>query len=256
MRWQRDIVRRRQAARSKRRRTGRPATRRNIRALVRRLARENPESRCRQILTPSCPAFVKFYVLLYPHSGFSRASRRTSARMLRRVAGRSCGAWIWRPGGGGRCRAASARSWSGVTSSPKTCPSRAFGIRPSRAASRARSAQLQLQAAAAGSCRTATWWRRIRISAVFHLSSRRDSRSHAATLVIRRKTNRRHMIGDHHDRTAGRQPCWSGPWTTFSARTGPHPSCGGARRTRSPGQTADETGASPGHVGTDHPDEM
>ena len=68
-------------------------------------------------------------------------------------------------------------------------------------------------------CRTATWWRRIRISAVFHASSRRDSRSHAATLVIRRETNRRHMIGDHHDRTAGRQPCWSGPWTTFSVRT-------------------------------------
>jgi putative transposase len=42
MRWHRDIVRRRQAARSKRGRTGRPATRRNIRALVRRLARENP----------------------------------------------------------------------------------------------------------------------------------------------------------------------------------------------------------------------
>jgi len=49
----------------------------------------------------------------------------------------------------------------------------------------------------------ASWWRRIKISAVFHLSSRRDSRSHAATRVIRRKTNRRHMIGDHHGRTAG-----------------------------------------------------
>ena len=42
MRWHRDIVRRRWAARSKHGRTGRPATRRNIRALVRRLARENP----------------------------------------------------------------------------------------------------------------------------------------------------------------------------------------------------------------------
>ena len=42
MRWHRDIVRRRWAARSIRDRTGRPATRRNIRALVRRLARENP----------------------------------------------------------------------------------------------------------------------------------------------------------------------------------------------------------------------
>ena len=42
VRWHRDIVRRRWAARSLRGRTGRPATRRNIQALVRRLARENP----------------------------------------------------------------------------------------------------------------------------------------------------------------------------------------------------------------------
>jgi hypothetical protein len=42
VRWQRDIVRRRWAARSIRGRTGRPATRRNIQGLVRRLARENP----------------------------------------------------------------------------------------------------------------------------------------------------------------------------------------------------------------------
>ena len=43
VRWHRDIVRRRWATRSTRGRTGRPATRRNIRALVLRLARENPE---------------------------------------------------------------------------------------------------------------------------------------------------------------------------------------------------------------------
>jgi putative transposase len=42
LRWHRDIVRRRWAARSACGRTGRPATRRNIRALVQRLARENP----------------------------------------------------------------------------------------------------------------------------------------------------------------------------------------------------------------------
>ena len=42
LRWHRDIVRRRWAARSMRGRTGRPATRRNIRALILRLARENP----------------------------------------------------------------------------------------------------------------------------------------------------------------------------------------------------------------------
>ena len=43
LRWHRNIVRRRWAARSMRGRTGRPATRRNIRALVLRLARENPD---------------------------------------------------------------------------------------------------------------------------------------------------------------------------------------------------------------------
>jgi putative transposase len=43
MRWHRDIVRRRWAVRSRRGRSGRPATRRNIKALVLRLARENPE---------------------------------------------------------------------------------------------------------------------------------------------------------------------------------------------------------------------
>ena len=42
MRWHRGIIRRRWAARSIRGKTGRPATRRNIRALVLRLARENP----------------------------------------------------------------------------------------------------------------------------------------------------------------------------------------------------------------------
>src|ERR1022692_587258 len=42
VRWHRDIVRRRWAARSMRGKTGRPATGRNIRALVLRLARENP----------------------------------------------------------------------------------------------------------------------------------------------------------------------------------------------------------------------
>jgi transposase len=42
LRWHRDIVRRHWAARSMRGKTGRPAARRNIQALVRRLARENP----------------------------------------------------------------------------------------------------------------------------------------------------------------------------------------------------------------------
>ena len=42
LRWHREIVRRRWVGRSMRGKTGRPATRRNIRALVLRLARENP----------------------------------------------------------------------------------------------------------------------------------------------------------------------------------------------------------------------
>ena len=43
LRWHRDIVRLHWAARSMRGKTGRPATRRNIRALALRLARENPD---------------------------------------------------------------------------------------------------------------------------------------------------------------------------------------------------------------------
>ena len=49
LRWHRDIVRRRWATRSMRGRTGRPATRRNIKALVLRLARENTEWGYRRI---------------------------------------------------------------------------------------------------------------------------------------------------------------------------------------------------------------
>ena len=49
LRWHRDIIRRRWAARSMRGRTGRPATRRSIGALVLRLARENPEWGYRRI---------------------------------------------------------------------------------------------------------------------------------------------------------------------------------------------------------------
>ena len=49
LRWHRDIVRRRWAASAKRGRSGRPATRRNIKALVVRLAKENPEWGYRRI---------------------------------------------------------------------------------------------------------------------------------------------------------------------------------------------------------------
>src|ERR1019366_8644472 len=60
------------------------------------------------------------------------------------------------------------------------------------------------QAVTCRRCRTASWWRRIKISVVFHVSSRRDSRSHAASRVAKRNRNRRHMIGDHRGRSAGR----------------------------------------------------
>src|SRR6266487_2403123 len=49
LRRHRDIVRRRWAASSIRGKTGRPATRRNIKALALRLARENPEWGYRRI---------------------------------------------------------------------------------------------------------------------------------------------------------------------------------------------------------------
>jgi transposase len=49
LRWHRDIVRRRWAGRSMRGNTGSPATRRNIRALVLRLAQENPDWGYRRI---------------------------------------------------------------------------------------------------------------------------------------------------------------------------------------------------------------
>jgi putative transposase len=49
LRGHRDLVRRRWAALSRRGRTGRPATSRNTRALVLRLAQENPEWGYRRI---------------------------------------------------------------------------------------------------------------------------------------------------------------------------------------------------------------
>ena len=108
---------------------------------------------------------------------------------------------------------------SGVTSSRSPCRS-AFGITASRVARSAWSAQFSFGRRGC-CCRTASWWRRIKISAVFHVSSRRASRSHAASRVVRRNMNRRHMTDDHHGRTVGRaNPAGQGPWTTFSARTG------------------------------------
>jgi hypothetical protein len=92
---------------------------------------------------------------------------------------------------------------SGVTSS-RSPWRRALGITLSRVAMSARSAQFSFGRCGCRRCRMASWWRRIKISAVFHASSRRDSRSHAAIRVIRRNTSRRNMTVDHYDRMPGR----------------------------------------------------
>jgi hypothetical protein len=92
---------------------------------------------------------------------------------------------------------------SGVTRS-RSPRRRALGITLARVARSPRSAQFSFGQHGCRRCKTVSWWRRIRISAVFHASLRRDSRSHEATCVIRRKTNRRHMIADHHAQSAGR----------------------------------------------------
>ena len=81
VRWHRDIVRRRQAARSTHGNTGRPATRRNIQALVLRLARQNPKWGYRRIhgelagpgVTVAAPAV---WEILKTH-GIGPAPRRT-----------------------------------------------------------------------------------------------------------------------------------------------------------------------------------
>ena len=154
------------------------------------------------IVTPS-PASSP-WILRYPHSGFSRASRRASTWMFRRVTGRPIlprmDPAAQRRRTMSRCQR---RMVSGVTSS-RSPWRRVLGITPSRVASSARSAQSTVVRRGCRRCRTASWWRRIKISAVFHVSSRRDSRSHAASRVVRRNTNRRHMISDPHGRSAGR----------------------------------------------------
>jgi hypothetical protein len=60
---------------------------------------------------------------------------------------------------------------SGVTSSRSPCR-RAFGITPSMVESKARSAQSRSRRRGCRRCRTASWWRKIKISAVFQVSSR------------------------------------------------------------------------------------
>jgi putative transposase len=81
LRWHRDIVRRRRAARSMHGKTGRPATRRNIKALVLRVARENPEWGYRRIHGELAGLGVKVAAStvweILKTSGIDRAPRRT-----------------------------------------------------------------------------------------------------------------------------------------------------------------------------------
>jgi putative transposase len=81
LRWHRDIVRRCWAARSRRGKTGRPATRRDIRALVLRLARENPSWGYRRIHGELAGLGVKVAAStaweILKNSGIDPAPRRT-----------------------------------------------------------------------------------------------------------------------------------------------------------------------------------
>ena len=94
VRWHRDIVRRRWAARSMRGKTGRPATRRNIRALVLRLARENPEWGYRRIhgelAVLGVPVAASTVWEILKNAGIDPAPRRTGptwSQFLRSQAG-------------------------------------------------------------------------------------------------------------------------------------------------------------------------
>src|SRR5713226_3734051 len=81
LRWHRDVVRHRWAARSMRGRTGRPATRRNVSALVLRLARENPGWGYRRIHGELASLGVKIAAStvweILKNAGIDPAPRRT-----------------------------------------------------------------------------------------------------------------------------------------------------------------------------------
>jgi putative transposase len=94
--WHRDIVRRRWAARSMRGKTGRAATRWNIRALILRLAREHPEWGYRRIHGELAGLGVKVAAStaweILKKAGIDPAPRRTApawSQFLRSQAGRS-----------------------------------------------------------------------------------------------------------------------------------------------------------------------
>src|SRR6266487_2952099 len=107
LRWHRDIARRRWAARSAHGKTGRPATPRNIKALVRRLARENPGWGYRRI-----------------HGEMAGLGVNVAASTVWEIV-KASGIGPARPGRAGRtgrssCGPRPRRSWH-ATSSPPTC---------------------------------------------------------------------------------------------------------------------------------------
>jgi|SRR5450759_1183221 putative transposase len=107
VRWHRDIARRRWSARSMRGRTGRPATRQSIRALVRRLARENPGWGYRRIHGELAGLGIKVAAStvweILRASGFDPGRRQTGPTWPQFL------------------RSRPRRSWR-ATSSPSTCP--------------------------------------------------------------------------------------------------------------------------------------
>jgi hypothetical protein len=115
--------------------------------------------------------------------------------------GPAVGPWTWRPSGDGRCRDASAGSCPERPAA--AAPGAALGYHAEQDREQGPVRPFTFGPCGCRRCRTTSWWRRIKISAVCHATSRRDSRSYETTHMIRRKTNRRHMIDDHHGGTAG-----------------------------------------------------
>ena len=138
--------------------------------------RANPPIPSNRRSTATCRVLKRYRVAgrpVLPRMDLAAQRRRTMSRCQRRIV-------------------------SGATSS-RSPWRRAFGITLSRVARSARSVQFSFGRRGCRRCRTVSWWRRIKISAVFHVSSRRDGRSHVASRMIRRNKN-----PQAHDRRSSR----------------------------------------------------
>jgi hypothetical protein len=140
----------------------------------------------------------------YPHSGFSLASRRTSALMFRRVAGRPV---LPRLDLAARRRRAMSRCQrrivSGMTSSRSPCAALSVSRRagPRAVPGPSRSGGGGAAAAVAGRRAGGAGSRSRRSAMPPHAG---DSRSHVIIRVMRRKANRRHMTGNRDGQAAGK----------------------------------------------------